>query len=351
MRIVSAPPQSSSEHLLPSAQALEAVRDLAARFPEARLRKAAVVRATELDRRADPSGETRVWLAIESLQVTGSFKVRGALVALAALPEGVTAIAASAGNHGAGVAYAARVLGRHARIVVPDATPAVKREKISSYGAELVIAPSPHYDDAEQLAKALAEAQPERSHFVSPYDDLDVVAGNGASLGFEIVAALGGIPEVVLVPIGGGGLAAGVAAAFAHEAHEDLAQVRRVWGVQSEASPAMADSLARGSAIERLEGKVTIAEGLEGGISPSGYARARSAIAGVIVAPEMAISEAMSFAYSSLGLVLEGSAAVALTPVLGGLPEQVRGGDVLVVLTGRNLDVTRLSDALEGSQR
>ena len=71
----------------------------------------------------------------------------------------------------------------------------------------------------------------------------------------------------------------------------------------------------------------------------------------MVVVEETAISEAMSFAYSSLGLVLEGSAAVALTPVLGGLPEQLRGGDVLVVLTGRNLDVTRLSDALEGTPR
>ena len=351
IRIVTASMESSSDQLLPSAEALEAVRDLGARFPDARLRKAAVVRATELDRRADPSGKSRVWLAIESLQVTGSFKVRGALVALAALPEGVTAIAASAGNHGAGIAYAAHILGRNARIVVPSVTPAVKREKITRYGAELVVAPSPYYDDAEALARALVEAQPERGRFVSAYDDLDVVAGNGSSLGFEIVAALGGIPELTLVPFGGGGLATGIAAAFAHEAHEDLADVRRVWGVQSEASPAMADSLVQGSAVERLEGKSTLAEGLEGGISRDGFARARKAIAGMLVVDETVIAEAMSFAYSSLGLVLEGSAAVALTPVLGGLPEQLRGGDILVVLTGRNLDVTRLSNALEGNPR
>ena len=324
------------------------MRDLGTRFPEARLRKAPLVRATELDRYADPTGATRVWLAIESLQVTGSFKVRGALVALDALPEGVTAIAASAGNHGAGVAYAAHVLGKSARIVVPDVTPAIKREKIARYGAELIIAPSPHYDDAEALARALAEAQPERTRFVSPYDDVDVIAGNGGSLGFEIVAALGGIPEVTLVPFGGGGLATGLAVAFATEAHEQLAVTRRVWGVQSEASPAMADSLEKDAAVERFLGTTTLAEGLEGGISVRGFARARDAIAGIVVVGETAIAEAMAFAYASLGLVLEESAAVALTPVLGGLPPELRGGDILVVLTGRNLDVSRLTGALQG---
>jgi threonine dehydratase len=348
IRIVAAAREGSSHRLLPSSDSLDAVRDLGARFPEARLRKAAVVRATELDRRADPTGATRVWLAIESLQVTGSFKVRGALVALDAMPEGVTAIAASAGNHGAGVAYAARVLGKTARIVVPQSTPTVKREKIAKYGAELVVAPSPHYDDAEALARALAEAQPDRTRFISPYDDVDVIAGNGASLGFEIVGALGGVPEVTLVPFGGGGLATGIAVAFAAEAQEQLGTVRRVWGVQSEASPAMADSLEKNAAVERLEGGETLAEGLEGGISVDGFERARGAIAGIVVVPEGAIAEAMAFAYASLGLVLEGSAAVALTPVLGGLPPELRGGDTLVVLTGRNLDVSRLTGALAG---
>jgi threonine dehydratase len=105
----------------------------------------------------------------------------------------------------------------------------------------------------------------------------------------------------------------------------------------------MAMSLERGVAVERLEtGGTTLAEGLEGGISVDGFARAREAVAGVVVATEAQIAAAMVHAHRGMGLVLEGSAATALVPVLFGLPEALRGGDVLVVLTGRNVDPERL---------
>jgi threonine dehydratase len=109
-------------------------------------------------------------------------------------------------------------------------------------------------------------------------------------------------------------------------------------------------SLQRGSAIERMEtGGTTLAEGLEGGISADGFARARAAVAGVVVAAEMQVAQTMAYAHRSMGLVLEGSAATALAPVLFGLPEELRGGDLVVVLTGRNVDPHSLDalDALE----
>src|SRR5262249_34101764 len=119
------------------------------------------------------------------------------------------------------------------------------------------------------------------------------------------------------------------------------------WGVQSEASCAMAASLQRGVAVERLAtGGRTLAEGLEGGIAPEAFARARTAVAGVVVATEGQIATAMAHAYREIGLVLEGSAAVALAPVLAGLPHELRGGDLMVVLTGRNVDRDRLEGVL-----
>jgi threonine dehydratase len=343
---------------LPDRARLEAVRHLGKRFPQARLRETPVVRAAELDARADPTGGTRVWLALEALQVTGSFKVRGALVALDALEanrargergargeggERGEVVAASAGNHGAGVAYAALTLGMSATIVVPRTTPRAKRDKITAWGAELVVAQSDGYDDAEALAKEIAATQ--GRVFVSPYDDVDVVLGNGSSLGFEIVRALGGVPERALVPVGGGGLATGLSWALWAETEGSFQS--GVWGVQSEASCALAMSLQRGQAVERLAAsEETLAEGLEGGITAGAFERARAAVAGVVVASEAQIAGAMAHAYREMGLVLEGSAAVALVPVLAGLPEEVRGGDLVVVLTGRNVDRDRLDRVL-----
>jgi threonine dehydratase len=220
---------------------------------------------------------------------------------------------------------------------VPRASPEAKRTKIAKFGAELIVVDSDSYDDAEIVAKALAmkRGQP----FVSPYDGEDVVLGNGASLGFDIVRALGRPPASIVAPFGGGGLATGLA--------WGAGRSTKVFGAQSEVSCAMALSLEKGLAIERLVADLpTFAEGLEGGISASAFERARDAVAGVVVVRERAIAHAMAYAWRDLGLVLEGSAAVALVPLLGGLPASMRGGDVVAVLTGRNVDKSRLDAAL-----
>lgn len=333
---------------------LGSVRDLGGRFPAARLRQVPVIRAADLDVSADPSGNTRVWLALEAMQITGSFKVRGALTALAHLgarrPPPARIVTASAGNHGAGVAYAARVLGLHATVVMPKSVPRAKRSRVEAHGAEILLAPSDHYDDAEAFAKKLSADR--GAVFLSPYDDPYIVAGNGASLGFEIVRALGGVPEIVLAPFGGGGLATGLSWAMRDESGERADGARHVWGVQSEVSPAMALSLEKGEAVERfVPEKETLAEGLEGGISARAFARARRAIGGVVVVSETDIAAAMAYAHREMGLVLEGSAATALVPILKGLPAGLRapsqgGIDVVAVLTGRNVDPERLESTL-----
>jgi len=299
-----------------------------------------VLRSPSLDRRADPSGATRIWLALEYLQVTGSFKVRGALFAVArAKQAGVREIVtASAGNHGAGVAYAANVLGVRMTVVVPSTAPMVKRDKIAAYGAELIVSSHPHYDGAEEDAKALAASR--GAKFLSAYDDVDVVLGNGGSLGFEIVRSMGGVPDRVLLPFGGGSLATGVAWALEDET-ESADGERRVWGVQSEASPAMEMSLAQNAAVESFKPEATLAEGLEGGIAKDAFARARGVVAGVVVVSEAQIALCMRYVQSEVGATIEGSAAAALAPVLAGLPDAMRGGDVVVVLTGQNVDQER----------
>ncbi len=325
-------------------EALEEVRNLSSRFPDAGLRTVAVLRAPSLDRKADPLGATQVWLAVESLQTTGSFKVRGALCALdAAKRKGIAwVVGASAGNHGAGLAHAARTLGMRTTIFVPSSTAKRKLDVMTQAGAEVVMIDG-GYDTAEKHARLFASAQ--GVDFVSPYEGMEVCLGNGASLAFEIVEALGTVPEHALVPIGGGGLAAGMAWGLAWCLDEGSRSTRRVWTVQTESSPAFAMSVDRGAAVQELDPPATptLAEGLEGGISDLSFQRARGLVAGVSVTTEDEVAYAMATARGRLQLRLEGSAAVALVPVLRGLPIEMCGGNLVVVLTGRNVDDEALS--------
>ena len=334
-RDIYTPEQLGSGEVLPIA-ALQEARELGKRFPAAGLRPVTLVRTPELDELADSAARPRVWLALENLQVTGSFKVRGALCALASARRAGhdRVVAASAGNHGAGIAHAARMLGMQAKIVVPETTPTRKLQamRLSGIAIERV---SGGYDDAQERALQLAEQH--GVPFVSPYDDPLVAAGNGGSLGFEIIAALGHVPERVVVPIGGGGLATGLACALSLAAGEEPER-RRVWTAQSEASPAFALSIQSGQAIESLEVQgSTLAEGLEGGISARSFGRTARVVGGVSVVTEGDIAEAMRKLWQLLGLRVEGSGAAALVPVLqgAGLPCD---GDLVVVLTGRNVD-------------
>jgi threonine dehydratase len=343
MSYVAAPTRAGMPRLpAPAPAALEAVRHLDVRFPAARLREVPLVRAPELDLRADAAGTTRVWLALEALQVTGSFKVRGALVSLDAHRTRGGVVAASAGSHGVAVAYAARVLGLPATVCVPRSAPPARRAKIEKYGAEVVVAATDDPGDVEDLARAIASSR--RGAFISQSDDTDVVAGNGSSLGFEIVRALGGVPERVLAPLGGGGLATGLS--WALSAEDRATGECAVWGVQSEAIGAAVAA----SDVDRVAvlcGSSRPPRPAPTGDLDGGDPRAPvAAIGGLIVVTEEQVAAAMAHAYSDLGLIVEGPAAAALAPVLFGLPERVRGGDLVVVLTGRNVDPDRLEAVL-----
>lgn len=323
--------------------------DLNKRFPGAGLKRLSLVRGESFDGLADPTGQTRVWLASECEQVTGSFKVRGALCALAAAQSQGhrSVVAASAGNHAAGVAHAAAVLKMTATVVVPASAAQTKCDRIRAAGAHLVQVPG-SYDEAELHARWMAETG--GSPFVSPYDDDHVLAGNGASLAYELVQALGRVPEHVVAPIGGGGLATGLSWGLAQCANAD--RRRRVWTAQSQACAAFAQSVRVGRAVETCTSTgPTLAEGLEGGISARAFARASAAVLGVTVVPEACIAAAMRAACAATGLRLEGSAAVGVAMVLQPLPQVMRGGDLVVVLTGRNVDEDVFAQVVKGPFR
>jgi threonine dehydratase len=313
MRCVPASPGARRDP--PDLESLEGVRHLASRFPSARVREVSIVRADDLEPGADPTGRTRVWLALEALQVTGSVKVRGALVAVYAQKAHGRVVAASAGSHGAAVAYAAAVLGVDATVVLPRGVPRAKVDAIQRYGAEVVVGTTGRYDDLERIARKIADVT--GAAFIPADDDVHIALGNGASLGFEIVRALGGVPDRVLVPSGRNGLATGMSWSFSAD---DSHTASRVWCTQCEQS---------GASGER-------------GALATGWA------AGVVVVPRAYISVAMAHAYRQVGILLEEHAAAVLAPVLAGLPEPLCGGDLVVVLAGRDKNPQR-AEGLIGS--
>jgi threonine dehydratase len=275
-----------------------------------------------------------VWLKCENEQRTGSFKVRGALTRLDRLQgearrKGV--VAASAGNHGLGVAWACRQLGIPGLVVVPEGTPQVKLAglslvKLRQHGA--------CYDEAE--VHALELAREADATFVSPYDDPWVMAGNGGTVGREILRQLPDVAAVV-APLGGGGLAAGLAVGLGG---------RPVVGVNSEASPAMARSLADGRVYRTWDAAPTIAEGLEGGVSPGSVALCARLLQGVEVVSEASLRRAVALVARRHGMVIEGSAAPPVAALLERRPLPGGQGPLCLVLTGRNIDQPLLRSIL-----
>jgi threonine dehydratase len=285
------------------------------------------------------AGPIGCFLKLESLQVTGSFKLRGAAVKLARLPVEVRArgvVAASAGNHGLGLSRAARELGVPATVIVSRGAAQVKRQGIARNGAE-VIASAGDYAQAEREAQELARAS--GRVFVSPFDDDDVIDGNGAWLGEELATQQRGLRRV-LVPVGGGGLIGGLAR---------LLQPRgvQVIGVQPRANCAMHESFAQKRALVDYEGGPTLCEGLEGAVAERTYDLAKRYVDSVVLVDEDEVLRAIAFAYRVLGLLVEPSAAVVLAAVQSG--RVAAEDDTALVVTGSNLDDEVLARALSAS--
>jgi len=332
-------PTSHLPALSPSACLLPSPADILA----AACRLRAVIERTPLIRSPGLSARAGadIWLKCENEQRTGSFKLRGATNALFALSGDERArgvVASSAGNHGLGVAHAARALRVRARIFVPCTAPDVKRRGIVALGAEVDDAYA-DYDAAHRAAEHFA-----REHgmtFVNPCAGERLLAGQG-TVALEIIEELPAVRTFV-VPVGGGGLIGGMAALI-----RAVLPSARIVGVQSDATNAMAASLAAGRRVD-VPVVPTLADGLAGQVDEEGLEIGRVAIDTMVTVRESEIADAMRWLAREHDVRAEGSGAVATAAVLHGhLPDLA--SPAAVVVSGGNVDVVRWRTITEPSR-
>jgi threonine dehydratase len=289
-----------------------------------------------------------VFLKLESLQPTGSFKIRGALNAAighverhgAAAPPIVTA---SAGNHGRGLAYAAEALGLSLTVYVPRDAPRAKQEAIGRHGADL--RPVSDYDEAERAARR--HASNGEAVFISPYAHEDVIAGAG-TIALEIFEDLPDV-ETIVAPVGGGGLASGIgivarAVRAPSEAPERTPQAPRprVIGVEASASTAFTTSLAAGR-ITAIVPRPTLADGLAGNLDPESptFEIVRSTVARVVTVTEEELAGALRGLAEREHLIAEAAGAAAVAAIQSGKVTAERG-PLVAIVSGANIDLERL---------
>ncbi len=291
-------------------------------------------------RRAFCTGNGEVFLKLECWQPTGSFKVRGAmntLLSLTAAEKAAGVVAASAGNHALGVAFAAAALGGavDATLFVPESAPLTKVDKLRTYPVRIEQG-GRTYEEA--YARARDHAQESGATYIHAFDDPRTAAGQG-TVALEILDALPRV-DTLLVPVGGGGLMAGMAVAL-----KALRPEVRVVGVQPAASPALSGSLRAGHALYEFDAAPTLADGLAGGIGDLVF-RYRALIDDVVEVTEDEIGEAMIALLSHDQVVTEGAGAVGVAALRTGRVALSTGGPVAVVVTGGNVDAAVLARLL-----
>jgi threonine dehydratase len=297
---------------------------------------AVVLTPTTVSRTLSDITGARVWLKFENLQFTASFKERGALNFLLGLPDAARArgvVAASAGNHAQGLAYHAHRLGIPATIVMPADTPFTKITRTEVHEAEVVLAGA---DFAGALSTALARAADTGATFVPAFDDAKIIAGQG-TVGLEILDA---VPDVdtIVVPVGGGGLVSGIAVAT-----KGLKPGIDIVGVQVEGYTGMVHALGYGP--EPQPGP-TIAEGIA--VTTVGILTREivgALVDDLLVVTEQHIEAAVALAAEIEKTVVEGAGAAGLAALVE-FPERFRDRNVVVVLTGGNIDLRVLSSVL-----
>ncbi len=279
--------------------------------------------------------ELQIYIKWENQQKTGSFKLRGALNKILSLPNwerqrGI--VAASAGNHGAGVAFACQIVDAKARVFVPHATPQIKLNTIRQFGTE-VIPIEGGYTETEQ--HAIQFAAENQLTYISPYNDGQIIAGQG-TLAVEILQEVQlGEVKAWIVPVGGGGLISGIGAAF-RAIYPKAASYPRLIGVQSEASPYMEQLYYLGEQNHVVE-KPSLADGLAGAVEPNSLTipLVKEYVDSIQLVTEEDIEVAIRYAWEKYRQVIEGSAAVTLAAILGG---KVTERPALLVMSGGNID-------------
>jgi threonine dehydratase len=295
------------------------------------IRQTPVLSSRTLGERCDGT----VALKAENLQRTGSFKLRGALAKIAALGDGCAAgvVTGSAGNHAQAVAYAARARGVPCEVFMPETAPIAKIEAAAQLGARVSFA---GVSVEECLAAARERAAERGLAFIHPFDDPDVIAGQG-TLGLELLEQVDDL-AMVIVPVGGGGLASGLAIALKSERPEV-----RVVGVQVESCASFPASLAAGHPVVVSSG-LTIADGIA--VKRPGeltLALLERWVDDVTVVSEDEVAEAMVFLLERAKLVVEGAGAVGVAALLGGRVSGAATGTTAVVLSGGNVDAGLLA--------
>jgi threonine dehydratase len=277
-------------------------------------------------------------LKCECFQKTGSFKPRGALNKVLSLPDADRMrglVTVSAGNHAQAVAWAARQLAAPCVVVMPTAAPRSKLDAVRGYGAEIVL-----HDDRATLFDKLREVERERHlTFIHPFDDPTVLAGAG-TVGLELLDEQPA-PDVVIVPVGGGGLLGGVASAL-----RALVPRTRIVAVELEAGPGLGPALAAGKPVPAPRPD-TIADGMTPpfvGALP--LAIAREAAVEVVTVTEAEIIEAMRWLMTRAKLYVEGSGAAATAALIAGRIEVPSGSRVVAIVSGGNIDPDRAFGAL-----
>ena len=297
------------------------------------LRKTDVIYAPKL------CPESEVYLKTENLQITGSFKIRGAYYKMSRLSAEQKArgvVACSAGNHAQGVALAAMKSGIRATICLPDGAPISKVEATKSYGAEVCLVEGV-YDDAYKRAEELSET--EGYTLIHPFNDEDVIAGQG-TIALELMEQLSDI-DAVIVPIGGGGLISGIAYTM-----KTLNPSVKVYGVQAQGAPSMKRSI-EDHKIETLESVSTIADGIA--VKRPGdltYALCEKYVDEIATVSDDEISAAILALMEQHKLVTEGAGAVAVAAAMFGKFD-IKGKRVVCLLSGGNIDVTILSRVIK----
>lgn len=299
-----------------------------------------IIRDTDMIKAPKINPCADVFLKTENLQVTGSFKVRGSYFKISQLSEeekskGV--IACSAGNHAQGVALAATKNGIKSTICLPDGAPISKVEATKRYGANVCLVKGV-YDDAYN--KAIELRDKEGYTFIHPFNDPDVIAGQG-TIGLEILRQLPDV-DVVVVPIGGGGLISGVAYTI-----KQLKPSCKVYGVQAQGAPSMEHSVTDGK-IETLNAVNTIADGIA--VKTPGdltFELCQKYVDGIVTVSDDEIALAILTLLEQQKLIAEGAGAVPVAAVMNGKIPEIDGKKVCCVVSGGNIDVTILSRVIE----
>jgi threonine dehydratase len=281
-----------------------------------------------------------IFVKKENLQITGAFKLRGAYNKLASLSaaqraEGI--IAASAGNHAQGVAFAAKHFGSKAVIIMPETTPLTKINGVSSYGAEVILAGG-NYDEA--YAYAIAYGQKNNLVFIHPFEDEEVMSGQG-TIALEMLGEIDDL-DVIIVPVGGGGLISGVATAA-----KALNPKIKIIGVSAAGAPALRLSFEQKKPIDTTSVR-TIADGIAvRDTSPITLKQILLSVDEIVSVDDEEIANAVLFLLEKQKLVVEGAGAVGVAALMHSKIADIKGKKVGVILSGGNIDVTMLSVIIE----